>query len=132
MLLVAADSCVRRERHTLALSFTQLRSVDCALVNTGKAWIVYILLRIVFFAVPFAVLFLIGWPWWLALAIATLVALALSIIFLSNQRNTASNSIYEWRMRERTADDIVEDDAVDAAEAAAPGVANEAPENETR
>ena len=88
-------------------------------MNTGKAWIVYVLLRIVFFAVPFAVLFFIGWPWWLALAIASLIALALSVIFLSKQRSTASSSIYEWRMRERTADDIVEDDAVDAAAAAA-------------
>ncbi len=74
------------------------------------------MLRIVFFAVPFAVLFFIGWPWWLALAISTLIALALSVIFLSKQRSTASSSIYEWRMRERTADDIVEDEAVDAAD----------------
>lgn len=73
------------------------------------------MLRVLFFAVPFAALFLIGWPWWLALAVATLVALALSVIFLSKQRGTASTSIYAWRMRDRTADDIDEDEALDSA-----------------
>lgn len=92
-------------------------------MNTGKAWLVYILLRLVFFAVPFAVLMLIGWPWWLALLIATLVALALSVIFLSKQRGAASTSIYDWRNRERTADDIAEDAALEATE----GAADEAP-----
>lgn len=71
------------------------------------------MLRIVFFAVPFAVLLLINWPWWLALLIATLIALALSVIFLSKQRSEASTSIYEWRNRDRTADDIVEDEIME-------------------
>lgn len=84
-------------------------------VNTRSAWAIYILLRLAFFAVPFAVLFLIGWPWWLALATATLIALALSVIFLSKQRGAASTSIYEWRNRDRTHDDIAEDEAVDSA-----------------
>jgi len=97
----------------------QLAPVDLPLVNTGKAWLVYILLRLVFFAVPFAVLMLIGWPWWLALLIATLIALALSVIFLSKQRGAASTSIYDWRNRERTADDIAEDAALEANEDAA-------------
>jgi hypothetical protein len=83
-------------------------------VNTRTAWIVYVVLRLVFFAVPFAVLYLIGWPWWLALVVATLIALSLSVIFLSRQRGTASTSIYDWRNRDRTADDIVEDEALDS------------------
>ena len=83
-------------------------------VNTRTAWIVYIVLRLVFFAVPFAVLMLIGWPWWLALAVATLVALSLSIIFLSKHRGAASESIYHWRNRDRTVDDIAEDEAIRA------------------
>ena len=83
-------------------------------MNTGKSWALYIVLRIVFFAVPFTVLLLINWPWWLALLTSTLIALALSVIFLSKQRSEASTSIYEWRNRERTADDIVEDAAFDS------------------
>lgn len=91
----------------------QLASLQYSLVNTGKSWALYIVLRIVFFAVPFAVLLLINWPWWLALLISTLIALALSVIFLSRQRSEASTSIYEWRNRERTADDIAEDAIAD-------------------
>lgn len=97
----------------------QLASVCCVLVSTGKAWVVYIVLRVLFFAVPFTVLFAIGWPWWLALVIATLIALALSVIFLSKQRDTASSSIYAWRMRDRTTDDIDEDAVLDSKEAPA-------------
>lgn len=79
------------------------------------------MLRLVFFAVPFALLFWIGWPWWLALIVAALVGVSLSVIFLSKQRTTASSSIYEWRMQKRTSDDIAEDEATDAAEAAVAG-----------
>ena len=90
------------------------------------------MLRVLFFAVPFALLFWIGWPWWLALAVATLIALALSVIFLSKQRGTASSSIYDWRMRDRTKDDIDEDEALDSAiHQAAPEAAVSAPETPT-
>ena len=43
-------------------------------VNSRSAWLTYSLLRIAFFAVPFGVLYAIGWAWWLALLVATLVA----------------------------------------------------------
>ena len=80
------------------------------------AWIVYSLARLAFFAVPFAALMLIGWPWWLSAVVATLAAVSLSVIFLSRQREVASASIYAWRHRDRTADDIAEDTALDAAD----------------
>lgn len=91
--------------------------------NPRTAWIVYTVLRLLFFAVPFAVLYVLGiWPW-LAAVFAALIGVSLSIIFLSNPRNTASASIYDWRNRERTPDSIVEDEAVEAVEA---GEANDA------
>ncbi len=86
-------------------------------VNTRTAWLVYSALRIVFFAVPFLVLYFIGWHWLLAAVVATLVAVSLSVIFLSKQREVASTSIYDWRRRDRTADDVVVDEAVDTAAA---------------
>lgn len=105
-----------------------LRSAPCLAgrlsnVNTRKAWTIYILLRLLFFAVPFALLVLLlnswGWPYWptalLSTAIAALVSVSLSVIFLSKPRDIASESIYAWRHRDRTADDVVEDDALDAA-----------------
>lgn len=82
--------------------------------KTRTAWITYIALRLLFFAVPFAVLYFLGiWPW-LAVIFAALIGVSLSVIFLSKPRATASESIYDWRTRDRTADDIVEDDAVEA------------------
>jgi len=82
-------------------------------VNTRNAWIVYSLLRIAFFAVPFAALMLLGWAWWLSAIVATLVAVSLSVIFLSKPREAAAKSVYDWRNRDRTRDDIEEDDAIE-------------------
>ena len=117
-LVAPAQTCVLprppRERPFVRLRPDRPGRLAC--VNTRTAWIAYIVLRLVFLAVPFAVLMIIGWPWWLALAVSTLIALSLSIIFLSKPRETASTSIYEWRNRDRTADDVVEDEAVEAAE----------------
>ncbi|QIM15739.1 DUF4229 domain-containing protein [Leucobacter insecticola] len=82
--------------------------------NPRTAWLVYTALRLLFFAVPFAVLMLLGiWPW-LSAIFAGLIGVSLSIIFLSKPRAVASESIYDWRNRERTADDIVEDEAIEA------------------
>ncbi len=87
--------------------------------NTRTAWIVYTVLRLLFFAVPFAALFAIGVKPWLAAIFAALIGVSLSIIFLAKPRSVASESIYEWRTRERTPDSIVEDEAADAAESEA-------------
>ncbi|GAB2556612.1 hypothetical protein GCM10027033_12400 [Leucobacter ruminantium] len=84
--------------------------------KTRTAWITYIVLRLLLFAVPFGVLYMIGLQPWLAAVFAALIGAALSILLLSKQRATASESIYDWRNRTRTADDIVEDEAVDAAD----------------
>lgn len=84
-------------------------------MNPRTAWIVYVVVRLALFAAPFALLMLFGWPWWLAAIVATLASVSLSIIFLSKPRETASESVYAWRHRTRTVDDIVEDSAVDAA-----------------
>lgn len=86
------------------------------MTNPRTAWIVYSVLRLLFFAIPFALLYVLGiWPW-LAAIFAALIGVSLSIIFLSRPRATASESIYDWRNRDRTADDIVEDEAVEEAE----------------
>ncbi|WP_449278352.1 DUF4229 domain-containing protein [Leucobacter sp. GX24907] len=91
------------------------------------AWTVYIALRLVLFAAPFAVLYAIGWPWWLAAITATLVAVSLSVIFLQKPRETAAQSIYEWRNRDRTEDEIVEDEMLDDGKPTRERVGNETP-----
>ncbi|CAG7615687.1 DUF4229 domain-containing protein [Leucobacter soli] len=95
-------------------------------MNHRTAWIVYTLLRLAFFAVPFAALMILlplggigQWPTILiSSAAAALISVSLSVILLSRPREAAAESIYDWRLRNRTADDIVEDEALDAAHAA--------------
>lgn len=94
--------------------------------NPRSAWITYTALRLLFFAVPFALLYVLGLSLQfsmmvsalIAAVLAALISVSLSVLLLSKSRETASESIYEWRNRDRTADDIIEDDAMDAAEAA--------------
>ena len=86
-----------------------------------KAWITYTVLRLLFFAVPFAGLYVlglsVGWSMMMSGAVAAVIAMligaSLSILVLSKARERASESIYDWRNRDRTADDIAEDEAVD-------------------
>lgn len=94
--------------------------------NPRSAWITYTALRLLFFAVPFALLYVLGLSLQfsmmvsalIAAVLAALISVSLSVLLLSKSREVASESIYDWRNRERTADDIIEDDAMDAAEAA--------------
>lgn len=83
-------------------------------MSSGKAWAVFITLRVAFFAVPFALLLWLGtvaWmPWWLALIVATLVGAALSSLFLNEARSEAARTIGEWRDRKRGHDEIAEDE----------------------
>lgn len=100
--------------------------------NPRTAWIVYTVLRLLFFAIPFALLYVLGiWPW-LAAVFAALIGVSLSIIFLSKPRATASESIYDWRTRDRTADDIVEDEAVDVSDVEASRPADEPEDAEAK
>ena len=89
-------------------------------VKTSTAWIVFSLLRLLFFAVPFMVLHLIGWPWYFSVTVAALISVSLSIILLSRPRERAALSIQEWRDRDRTADDIAEDAVLDSSDSATP------------
>lgn len=83
--------------------------------KTRKAWTVYIVLRLLFFAVPFGLMYAAGMRVWLAAIFAALIGVALSVLLLSKQRAVASESIYDWRNRDHgKADALVEDDAVDA------------------
>lgn len=92
-------------------------------MNSQKAWATYVVLRLLFFVVPFAGVF------WLtsslsmplifaaviAAVLAGLIAMSLSLLFLSRSRERAAESIYAWRHRDRTADDVIEDEVVDQA-----------------
>ncbi|MGO4594654.1 DUF4229 domain-containing protein [Leifsonia sp. 2TAF2] len=84
------------------------------------SWITYTVLRLLVFAVPLAILLLLGLVWWLAVIAAALIGLCLSYIFLSRPRNAVSSELYAVRHREkpvRSEDDDAEDAALDADDA---------------
>lgn len=85
------------------------------------SWLTYTVLRLLVFAVPLAVLLLVGLVWWASVIAAALIGLCLSYIFLSRPRNAVSSDLYTARHRDKpatSADDDDEDAAIDAAGAA--------------
>ena len=89
-----------------------------------KAWITYSVLRLLFFIVPFGLLYALGLSIGMSMTasgataavLAALISVSLSLLLLSKSRERASESIHDWRNRDRTADDIVEDEAIDHSE----------------
>ncbi|MDN4613678.1 DUF4229 domain-containing protein [Leifsonia sp. F6_8S_P_1B] len=82
------------------------------------SWLTYTVLRLLVFAVPLAILLLVGLVWWLAVIAAALIGLCLSYIFLSRPRNAVSSDLYAARHRETPApseDADAEDAAIDNA-----------------
>lgn len=89
--------------------------------TSRSAWIQYVTLRLLFFVVPFAIIYWLGLQLGFSLALsggvaavlAALISVSLSVIFLARPRAIAAQSIVDWRNRDRTVDDIEEDDALD-------------------
>ena len=85
------------------------------------SWLYYTVLRLLVFAIPLAILLILGIVWWASVIAAALIGLCLSYIFLSRPRNAVSSDLYEIRHREKpipSEDDEVEDAVVDSTEAA--------------
>jgi len=90
-------------------------------VKRIPSWLIYTVLRLLVFAIPLAILLVLGIVWWASVIAAALIGLCLSYIFLSKPRNAVSSDLYEVRHREKpvpSEDDEVEDAVVDSAEAA--------------
>lgn len=91
-------------------------------MHSKRAWIVYTVVRVLAFAVPFAIVMLgfPAWQWnWLAGAIVgAVVSLAVSYIFLRRERTRMSEDLAEARARrdQRMQLDKEEDAALDEAE----------------
>lgn len=74
---------------------------------------VFVVLRLLFFAVPFAALYLLNIAPWMAAIFAALIGMSLSIIFLSRPKAEMSSSISDWRNRRKTSDEVVEDEILE-------------------
>jgi len=85
------------------------------------AWLVFTVLRVLTFVVPFILLLLLGIPGWLSALLSAVIGLCLSYIFLRKPRESVARGLYEVRHREKEPvhpDAESEDAAVDRATAA--------------
>ncbi|GAB3299255.1 DUF4229 domain-containing protein [Pseudoclavibacter terrae] len=106
-------------------------------MNSKRAWLVYSVIRLLAFAVPFAVVMLAlpAWQWnWLAGAlVGAVISACISVIFLRGTRQQMGDDLQRLTERKdaRTADDKDEDAALDStAETAAAEPGTETDETE--
>lgn len=99
-------------------------------MHPTRAWIIYTLVRLAAFAVPFAVLMLtlptLSWNWLLGVGVGALVSQLVSYIFLRDVRVAMVQGMIERRERpdQRGADDLAEDAELDGTATAPRGTAN--------
>ncbi|MCS0499729.1 DUF4229 domain-containing protein [Protaetiibacter mangrovi] len=74
------------------------------------AWIPYTLLRLALFGGTFALLYLVGLPYWLAAIVATVIGLTVAYIFFPTLRNRVSTEFAEGRERARAKQAPVSDE----------------------
>ncbi|PPF73976.1 DUF4229 domain-containing protein [Pseudoclavibacter sp. Z016] len=88
-------------------------------MNSKRAWLVYSVIRLLAFAIPFAVVMLAlpAWQWsWLAGAlVGAIISACISVIFLRGTRQKMGDDLQRLSERKdaRTADDKLEDAALD-------------------
>ncbi|QDZ16078.1 DUF4229 domain-containing protein [Humibacter ginsenosidimutans] len=98
------------------------------------AWLTYTVLRLLFVAVPFVILFFVlpGDLWLVSAIAAVVIGFCLSYLFLRGPREQVAGQLASAGKRDRTVakptvDDEVEDAAVDAANSAAADAARRRP-----
>lgn len=76
-----------------------------------RAWLLFSAVRVLVFAVPFAILFALGIDWWIAALIAAVVGFCVSYIFLRGLRDRVALQLAEARSAapKPTADEEAED-----------------------
>ena len=85
-------------------------------VKRIPAWLIYTILRLVFFVVPFVVFWLIGFQVWISAILAAVIALALSLLLLTRFRNQTSTSLFQARAErtgKKSSDESHEDELLD-------------------
>lgn len=106
-------------------------------MNSKRAWLVYTVIRLLAFAVPFAVVMLAlpAWQWnWLAgAAVGAIISACISVIFLRGTRQQMGADLQRLSERKdsRTADDKDEDAALDTTEKVSPTEAEETEAEQT-
>ena len=67
-----------------------------------RAWILYSVVRVLVFAVPFGVLYAIGLDWWIAALIAAAIGFCVSYIFLRGLREGVTTQLAAAREQRLT------------------------------
>lgn len=81
-----------------------------------RDWLIYTVLRVLAFAVPFGILYALRLEWWVAALIAAVVGFCLSYVLLRSPRDRVARRIADARARSpRPADDEHAEDAPPAA-----------------
>lgn len=77
-----------------------------------KSWIAYIVARVMVFALPLAVLLILGFNPYFSTGVAAIVGLALSILLLSRWRSALSSEIYDRVKGNKIGDAEASEDAI--------------------
>ncbi|MEY4310869.1 MAG: hypothetical protein RLZ71_795 [Actinomycetota bacterium] len=75
-----------------------------------KSWILYIVARVLVFALPLTILLVLGFNAYYSTGIAAIIGLALSVLLLSRWRSALSEEIYNRVNKRESADTKAEDE----------------------
>ncbi|GAA3736118.1 hypothetical protein GCM10022239_10060 [Leifsonia bigeumensis] len=87
-------------------------------MSPARRILLYSIIRVILFAVPFAILMVVNVPWWASALISVVIAGCLSYLFLTKQRNEVAETVYGWRHNGTSRDDDndLENEALDRRE----------------
>lgn len=70
-------------------------------MSSSRRIIVYSILRLLLFVVPFIIFMLLRIEWWVSAILATIVAVCLSYLFLRRQRDEIAATVQTWGKGDR-------------------------------
>jgi hypothetical protein len=84
-------------------------------VSPARPILLYTVLRLLLFAVPFVILMILNVWWWVSAIVAAVIAACLSYLFLGRQRDAVSETVHGWRQggTSRDTDNDVENAVLD-------------------